>query len=168
MKKTYNELYNSLNSEQKSAVDAIYGAIMVLAGPGTGKTHLLITRVLHILKYTDCKPDNILMLTFTNNAAAEMTERLLHTELSHDALKIHISTFHSFCSTIKRDYSSYFIDTHTDILSPLEHNELVYKQLEMHSYPHLISNRDALERYIKDIKDKMSTLKKEGYTYIYF
>ena len=62
---TFEELYQKLNTEQQLAVDAIEGPVMVIAGPGTGKTQILATRILNILKKTDTQPQNILCLTYT-------------------------------------------------------------------------------------------------------
>ncbi len=66
----------NLNPEQRLAVEKIYGPVLAVAGPGTGKTHLLTARIGHILQKTDTDPENILCLTFTNAAAIEMRNRL--------------------------------------------------------------------------------------------
>lgn len=58
--------YKKLNKAQQEAVDAVDGPVMVIAGPGTGKTQLLSMRVANILRKTDADPSNILCLTFTN------------------------------------------------------------------------------------------------------
>jgi DNA helicase-2/ATP-dependent DNA helicase PcrA len=63
---TYPEAYAQLNPQQKQAVDQIDGPVLVIAGPGTGKTQLLTTRIAHILATTDALPSNILCLTFTD------------------------------------------------------------------------------------------------------
>lgn len=59
------EVYTGLNQEQKKAVDTIEGPVMVIAGPGTGKTQILGARIGKILLDTDAQPDNILCLTYT-------------------------------------------------------------------------------------------------------
>lgn len=69
--------YGKLNAEQKQAVDTIDGPVMVVAGPGTGKTELLSVRVANILQKTDTLPENILCLTFTESGQAAMRERLV-------------------------------------------------------------------------------------------
>ena len=61
--------YNKLNSAQKQAVDTIDGPLLVVAGPGTGKTELLSMRAANILRATDTLPENILCLTFTDSGA---------------------------------------------------------------------------------------------------
>ena len=68
--------YSGLNSAQKQAVDAIDGPVMVVAGPGTGKTQILTLRIANILLKTDTQPENILALTFTESGARAMRERL--------------------------------------------------------------------------------------------
>ncbi|MCA9309386.1 UvrD-helicase domain-containing protein, partial [Candidatus Saccharibacteria bacterium] len=104
---TFDQAYDQLNDSQKQAVNAIEGPVLVLAGPGTGKTQLLSTRVANILKKTDTDAKNILCLTFTNKAATNMRERV--TSLAgNDARDVTIKTFHSFAAEIMNSYPEYF------------------------------------------------------------
>jgi DNA helicase-2/ATP-dependent DNA helicase PcrA len=73
----FHKLYKGLNADQKKAVDAIEGPVMVIAGPGTGKTAVLTLRIANILRKTDVGPESILALTFTENGAHEMRRRLV-------------------------------------------------------------------------------------------
>ena len=99
--------YASLNAAQKEAVDTIEGPVMVIAGPGTGKTELLSMRTANILKKTDTLPENILCLTFTESGASAMRERLVSI-IGKDAYKVAIHTFHSFGTDVINQYSQYF------------------------------------------------------------
>lgn len=90
----YTERYSRLNTAQKEAVDTVYGPVLVVAGPGSGKTELLALRVANILKETDVLPQNILCLTFTDAARSNMRERLQNT-IGTDAVRVAIHTFHS-------------------------------------------------------------------------
>jgi DNA helicase-2/ATP-dependent DNA helicase PcrA len=99
--------YQKLNKAQQAAVDAVQGAVLVLAGPGTGKTQLLSLRVANILNITDAVPENILCLTFTNKAAANMQLRL-SSLIGSQAHKVMIKTFHSFAAEIMNLYPDYF------------------------------------------------------------
>lgn len=99
--------YASLNTAQKEAVDTIDGPVMVVAGPGTGKTELLSMRVANILKKTDTLPENILCLTFTESGQAAMRERLVSI-IGKDAYKVAVHTFHSFGSEIINQNRGYF------------------------------------------------------------
>jgi DNA helicase-2/ATP-dependent DNA helicase PcrA len=99
--------YTRLNSAQKKAVDKIEGPVMVVAGPGTGKTELLSMRVANILKHTDVDPQNILCLTYTESGAAAMRERLISL-MGQAAYRVGIYTFHSFGSMVMSRYSEYF------------------------------------------------------------
>ena len=103
----FGKKFKQLNDEQRQAVEQIDGPVMVVAGPGTGKTQLLSMRVANILRTTDTLPSNILCLTFTEAAATNMTERL-STIIGADAYKVEINTFHGFGSSIINRFSEYF------------------------------------------------------------
>jgi len=92
-----------LNEKQAAAVSAPRRPLLLLAGPGTGKTLTLIHRIIYNLKYFKIPPDQILALTFSNKAAAEIKQRLYEV-IPDKAAKIRCSTFHSFCLDILRKY----------------------------------------------------------------
>lgn len=98
-----------LNEKQKEAVEYLSGPLLVLAGPGTGKTQLLSEKVAYILKNTDANASNILCLTFTESGASNMRERL-KTIIGNDALKVSISTYHSFGQEILAQYRNFAPD----------------------------------------------------------
>ncbi len=91
--------YNRLNDAQKRAVDTIEGPVMVVAGPGTGKTQVLAMRVANILQKTQMRPSNILCLTFSVSGATAMRERLRQL-IGADAYGVTVSTLHGFCQSI--------------------------------------------------------------------
>ena len=103
----FKKAYKKLNRAQQDAVDTTEGPIMVLAGPGTGKTQLLALRAAHILATTDAQPQNILCLTYTENGAKNMRERLIR-YIGQAAYDIRISTYHGFGSDIIREFGEYF------------------------------------------------------------
>lgn len=103
----FQERYKQLNDAQKQAVDSIDGPLLVIAGPGTGKTELLSLRTANILQQTDATAGNILCLTFTDNAARNMRERL-EGIIGADAHHVAIHTFHSFGSEIINQYPEFF------------------------------------------------------------
>ena len=76
-KAKFNQFYKQLNPAQKEAVEAIDGPVMVIAGPGTGKTQILTLRIANILLKTDTPPDAILALTFTRSGVHSMRQRLV-------------------------------------------------------------------------------------------
>ena len=95
-----------LNKAQKEAVEYLEGPLLVLAGPGTGKTQLLSSKVEYILKNTDATPESILCLTFTDSGAQNMRDRLF-SMIGSAASKVHIHTYHAFGSTILAEYKNY-------------------------------------------------------------
>ena len=104
---TFQDELAKLNAAQHQAVDAIDGPVLVIAGPGTGKTQLLGMRVANILQQTDVRPDNILCLTFTNKAANNMRERLGRL-IGPTAHGVYVRTFHSFAAELMQLYPDYF------------------------------------------------------------
>ena len=104
---TFEKRYKTLNIQQKMAVDAIEGPVMVIAGPGTGKTSILTLRIANILKKTDTEPDNILALTFTESGAYSMRKKLADI-IGSSAYKVNIYTFHGFCNDIIKNYPEEF------------------------------------------------------------
>lgn len=99
--------YKNLNEAQKQAVDQIDGPVMVIAGPGTGKTELLSMRTANILRHTDELPENILCLTFTESGSIAMQKRLTSI-IGRDAYNVSIYTFHAFGTEIMSRYREYF------------------------------------------------------------
>lgn len=104
----------SLNAEQKQAVEYLEGPLLVLAGPGTGKTQLLSSKVAYILQHTDTNPENILCLTFTESGATNMRERL-STIVGAAASAVNIFTYHAFGSNILERYKNYAENFNRDL-----------------------------------------------------
>lgn len=103
----FEAMYGKLNPMQKQAADKIEGPVMVVAGPGTGKTQILAARIANILNVTDTAPYQILCLTYTDAGVVAMRERLLSV-IGPDAYRVHIHTFHSLCNEIIQFNGSYF------------------------------------------------------------
>ncbi len=102
-------LYQQLNPGQREAVDTIEGPVLVIAGPGTGKTQVLTLRIANILLKTDTSPDSILALTFTQAAAGNMRRRLVEI-IGSAAYRLELHTFHGFCNEVIRTYPESFPD----------------------------------------------------------
>jgi DNA helicase-2/ATP-dependent DNA helicase PcrA len=98
-----NQILSTLNARQREAVTKPKEPVLVLAGPGTGKTLLLVSRIAWLISEYNISSDKILALTFTNKAASEMKSRLfdLVGERAHD---VYAGTFHAFALTLLRRY----------------------------------------------------------------
>lgn len=105
--KKFLALYRALNPAQRQAVDTIDGPVMVIAGPGTGKTQVLTLRIANILRQTDAPPDAILALAFTRSAVESMRTRLVEI-VGTVGYRVKIHTFHGFGNEIIRTYPDYF------------------------------------------------------------
>jgi DNA helicase-2/ATP-dependent DNA helicase PcrA len=118
-----------LNPAQRAAVEKIDGPVMVLAGPGTGKTHLLAARIGNILTETDTGAHNILCLTFTEAGVKAMRERLLKF-IGPEAHRIGIYTFHGFCSNLIQQNLQYFGKPDLEPLGELEQIRIIRELLD--------------------------------------
>jgi DNA helicase-2/ATP-dependent DNA helicase PcrA len=161
------EEYNKLNEQQRKAVDTIEGPVMVIAGPGTGKTQILASRIGKILLETDTLPDNILCLTYTDAGVVAMRKRLLQF-IGPAAYKVNIYTFHAFCNEVIQDNLSLFEKTSMDAISELEKIEL-FKEL-IDAFP----KNHPLKRYrgdvyfeVNNLQSLFSTMKREAWSPAY-
>lgn len=160
----FSEEYEKLNEQQRLAVNTIEGPVMVIAGPGTGKTQILACRVGKILLQTDVYPSNILCLTYTDAGVVAMRKRLLQF-IGPDAYKVNIYTFHAFCNDVIQENLYLFEKTSLDPMSDLEKIDL-FKQL-IDSFP----KNHPLKRYrgdvyyeVRNLEKLFSTMKREGWT----
>ncbi len=157
--------YRKLNAGQKLAVDTIDGPVMVIAGPGTGKTQVLALRVGNILQKTDITPGNILCLTFTDAAAVNMRERLAKL-IGTAGYKVAVHTFHGFAREVISNYPEYFYQgadfMAADDLTQIELLESVFDDLPRKDP--LSSKHEDEYTYLRDAKRAIGLLKQAGLT----
>lgn len=123
----------SLNEEQRRAVDHDGSPLIVLAGPGTGKTRTIIGRILRLLA-DGAKPESILAMTFTNKAAGEMTERLEEMVGPEAASRVQMGTFHAFGSRLIARYADMLgLPERPDIMDSAQRRRLLRKIIEEHA-----------------------------------
>ncbi len=160
----FRDFLRSLNPAQTRAVMQTEGPVMVIAGPGTGKTHILTARIGKILLDTDAKAPNVLCLTFTDAGAHAMRQRLLE-RIGPEAWRIPIFTFHAFCNRIIQDNAEYFGRNNLEPVSELERIELVRGMIERLSPEHpLREGKKNVFQYENHLRDLFSSMKKEGWT----
>ncbi len=136
--------------------------VMVIAGPGTGKTQILAARIGKILLETDALPENILCLTYTDAGAVAMRRRLLGF-IGPDAYKVNIYTFHAFCNDIIQENLSLFEKTSLDAISELERIELFKKLIDAFPKNHPLKRyRGDVYYEIGNLKNLFSMMKREG------
>ncbi|MFH1190457.1 MAG: ATP-dependent DNA helicase [Candidatus Omnitrophota bacterium] len=155
------KFYDRLNPQQKSAVDTIEGPLLVLAGPGTGKTQLLSVRAASILDKADVRPENILILTYTNPAAKAMKERLASV-IGPAGYDVEVGTFHSFANSLIQDSA--------EAANYIGDKILMDEVERIKAIEYILNNTDGMEDirpfrapflYVKELLGKISDLKKD-------
>jgi DNA helicase II / ATP-dependent DNA helicase PcrA len=157
----FDKRYKELNSKQKEAVDTIEGPVMVIAGPGTGKTTILTLRIANILKTTDTPASSILAITFTEQGARNMRAKLREV-IGAQANEVRVHTFHGFASSVISEFQDHFTHLHNfKPVSDVESEALVRKIIEV---PEFTSIRPigAPDFYLGSILSTISDAKREA------
>jgi DNA helicase-2/ATP-dependent DNA helicase PcrA len=157
--------YDTLNDKQKEAVNITEGPVMVIAGPGTGKTQLLAVRIGNILLSTDINPNNILCLTYTDAGAVAMRERLSKF-IGPEAYNVNIYTFHAFCNTIINENPQYFGDLQSlQSVSDIEMVEILRELIDSFGDDHVLKRLKGNEYYdLSRLKSLFALMKQEKWT----
>ncbi|MBI5138512.1 MAG: ATP-dependent helicase [Candidatus Vogelbacteria bacterium] len=156
----FQKLYELLNTEQKLAVDTIEGPVMVVAGPGTGKTQILTLRIANILRLTDTAPEQILALTFTEAGVMTMRKRLVSI-MGSSAYNVSIYTFHGFCNEVISKFSIHFRDLiGSRPASELDQINILKKIFDSEEFEYLSTSRSPYH-YVQSVRHTISLLKRE-------
>lgn len=157
--------YQRLNPEQKLAVDTLEGPVMVIAGAGTGKTQTIALRIGKILTETQIDPHNILCLTFTENAALNMRQRLLDL-IGSASYSVRICTFHAFCNSVIKDHPEYFLFSSRESipLDDVKQIQIIRSLIDKLSPQSPLKSFNFTYFYEKDILRSLTSLKKENVT----
>ncbi len=164
----YNQFFlqelERLNPAQREAVARIEGPVLVVAGPGTGKTHILAARVGKILLDTDAQPSNILCLTFTDAGVHAMRKRLLEL-IGPAAHLVHIFTFHSFCNAIIQNNLELFGRQELSPLTDLERIEIIRQIIDELDVEHPLKRHPSDAYFYEEhLHDLFKRMKSEDWT----
>ncbi|MFA6463488.1 MAG: ATP-dependent DNA helicase [Candidatus Paceibacterota bacterium] len=155
--------YKTLTKHQKEAVDTIEGPVMVIAGPGTGKTTILTLRIANILRLTDTPPSGILAITFTDSGVKAIKKKLREI-IGSRADEVRIHTFHSFSASLISEYRDHFFHLDkAEQLTEIENEELIKKILEKKEFSTL-RPLGKPEFYIRSIIHNISESKRGALT----
>lgn len=158
----YRQAKATLNPGQKKAVETIEGPVLVIAGPGTGKTQVLSLRVAEILeKQSDISAGNILCLTYTNAGVIAMRKRLI-SFIGPEAHKVQIHTFHSFCNQVIQENADRFDIRDNENISELEQYELMEEIVDKLPASHPLFHKSSYHE-IKNLLELFKTMKQEDW-----
>ena len=148
-------LLEGLNPAQKEAVETVDGPLLIVAGPGSGKTRVITHRIAYLVREYEINPFNILAMTFTNKAAREMRERLDRLVGSRsDALTV--GTFHSFCAKVLRiDGHNLGLDTNYSIYDADDQAKIIKDSMELAEIDPKRNPPRAILSMISNAKNKM-------------
>src|SRR6476620_1748503 len=164
LQEKFQQEYRRLNEEQRKAVDNIEGPVMVIAGPGTGKTQILAARIGKILLETDVLPHNILCLTYTEAGVIAMRRRLVQF-IGADAYRVNLFTFHAFCNDVIQDNLSLFDKESLYPISDLQRIQLMKQLIDSFPKNHLLKRyRGDVYCEINSLINLFSSMKNEGWT----
>ncbi len=157
------KILEGLNSNQRHAVEQVEGPMLVVAGPGTGKTHMLAARIGVILLETDTPASSILCLTFTEAGVSAMRERLLDF-IGPEAHRVRIFTFHSFCNAVIQDNPEYFGWSDLEAITELEKIDLIRNLLSNLDLDHPLRKiGGAPFFYERHLLELFSTMKQQNW-----
>lgn len=161
----YHNRYLLLNPAQRQAVDTTEGPVMVIAGPGTGKTEVLGMRIANLLRSdAQVAPHEVLCLTYTEEAAHNMRKRLTDI-VGLAAQKVNIFTFHGFCNSIIQSHSEYFGLRQLELLGDLERVELMQELLAQLQPDHPMHRIGTATFYdLKPLDAFFAEMKKENWS----
>ena len=155
--------YSRLNRKQKEAVDTIEGPVMVIAGPGTGKTTILTLRIANILKETDTPVSGILALTFTEVGVKNIKIKLREI-IGSRADEVRIHTFHSFAVSVIREFEDHFPNlSKSRQITEIEAESMVREILKQKEFNKLRPLGEP-DFYVYKILQTIAEAKKEAWT----
>lgn len=166
MNQEFTAAYKQLNDKQQLAVDTIFGPVLVIAGPGTGKTQLLSTRAANIVLKGDVAPSNILCLTYTDTGANEMRQRMTKI-MGPQGAEVSVHTFHSFGTWLINQYPEAFSQEQALLpLDDLGRFTLLESLLQKLPFRHQLAIRDENDRFIRQhaVEEIISAFKQAGLT----
>lgn len=159
----FTKAYNGLNPEQRKAVDTIEGPVMVIAGPGTGKTTILTLRIANILRTTDTPASGILAITFTEAGVKAMRIKLRQI-IGAKADEVRIHTFHGFASAMMSEFDDHFPQlAGFEQITDIEAEDMIRAILKKSEFKDLRPLGEP-DYYIGKIIGAMSDAKREAWT----
>lgn len=148
----FQDEWAKLTDVQRQAVEHIDGPMLVLAGPGSGKTRVVTHRIANLIRH-GVHPSSILAMTFTNKAADEMKERVERLAPGHP---VWIGTFHRFCSRLLRRYASYVgLDANFTIFDTDDSRRALKQVIEVLKLPLTMTTPDRLAHQISSLKNRL-------------
>ena len=162
--------YSRVNDDQKKAVTTTEGPVLIIAGPGTGKTFTLVKRISYLVQEKHVAPQEIMVVTFTTKAARELLTRISDEFLSHDIQintnEMYIGTFHSVCLRLLKENSEFLINEKAlRMMDAFEQSYLVCRNIEQFNcfpgFPRVFPSRGKWKqaqeicRYVNQIMEEM-------------
>lgn len=157
------EICMLLNEEQKAAVEYVDGPAVIVAGPGSGKTRVIVSKIQHLVSDLGMEPNKILAITFSRKAAEEMVDRLSEV-FPYKSHEFNVSTFHALCWDIVQEFGGELgFRSNVNILDTVGAWVLVRKHIEEFDLHHFMPNSDPF-KHIFDLLRHIGRAKDESVT----
>ncbi len=162
---SFDQKLKTLNERQRLAVETTEGPVMVIAGPGTGKTEILSLRIGHIIREGRAEPKDILCLTYTDAASTEMRQRLIE-YIGPEAYRIQVSTFHAFCNLVIQENPGIFQQARElEPISEIDKFRLLQKLIDGFDPDHPLKKfKGQMYSDWKRLDGLFATMKKENWS----
>lgn len=156
---------NKLNKMQRLAVTTTEGAVLILAGAGSGKTRVITNKIAYLIEEKNVNPYNILAITFTNKAAKEMLLRV-EEMIGEDSKRVWISTFHAFCTKVLRMEAHHLnYDNNFTIYDTSDKQTLIKNCMDALDYNKQSISPSLIAAEISRAKDSMIDVREYENTY---
>ena len=157
------EILEGLNPAQREAVETIDGPLLIVAGPGSGKTRVITHRVAYLIRVCGVSPYRIMAVTFTNKAARELKERLQRL-VGARAEQLSVSTFHAFCAgLLRREGKHIGLDSSFTIYDDEDQINLIKQAMEQAD----IDPRRYPPRAVQGVISRSKSLLQDSHSLVY-
>jgi DNA helicase-2/ATP-dependent DNA helicase PcrA len=160
------------NSQQQQAIETTSGSLLIIAGPGSGKTFTLVERIVYLITQHQVKPENLLIVTFTNKAAQELitriSNRLTDLDITFNLNEMYLGTFHSICLRLLEEYREFTrLKRNFILLDEFDQQYFLYRKITEYRSIHNLSlvigdNQQSTWNKVENLIKQLNNINEEA------